>query len=481
MTRAEDIRRRLGCLSNFKMKIVFKNILDLIKQAPCSKVYLSMFLVRAQLKAQPQRKMSCSLDFSAVAFITRGPITRWTCCWMFFALTSIFASDDTLLVSGERLSGNLLVGTDGWKIDNKILRAEDVLCIRFTTGHLPANLDAGVFVRGGSLIAGTLTSVIGENAEISSTVLGTLKLKRDDIAGAFTPLPEGQAENMPELAQYSNLLGSTLGAFGSSLQPGRSCRIRFAGLDELHFENIMRIGIEQVLVTTQDKGVESINRKFMRVIELITPPPPAAPEDKQLGPEFIVRLKGGDLLRGRVVKMSEQGMTLRTGFMGEKVIERVSLAALFSAGASGSGVTWLSTQKPTTAVHTPLFDSVFPARMDASVNGGEINMNGLSCERGIGVHSRSQLEFSISGASKRFISVCGIDAETMGRGEVLARILADGREVWKSAPISGKSQPQLVVVDLGLASVLRLEVDYGPDEDDSGDHFDWGWAAVVTK
>ena len=32
-------------------------------------------LIRAQLKTQPQQKMSCSLDFSAVVFIMRGSIS----------------------------------------------------------------------------------------------------------------------------------------------------------------------------------------------------------------------------------------------------------------------------------------------------------------------------------------------------------------------------------------------------------------------
>jgi len=40
---------------------------------------------------------------------------------------------------------------------------------------------------------------------------------------------------------------------------------------------------------------------------------------------------------------------------------------------------------------------------------------------------------------------------------------------------------ELGYVDLGEAKTLTLEVDYGADNDDSGDHFDWGWAAVVKQ
>jgi hypothetical protein len=45
--------------------------------------------------------------------------------------------------------------------------------------------------------------------------------------------------------------------------------------------------------------------------------------------------------------------------------------------------------------------------------------------------------------------------------------------------VTGKDPALLVAVELGGAKTLKLQVDFGPDEDDSGDHWDWGWAAVV--
>lgn len=341
---------------------------------------------------------------------------------------------------------------------------------------------SGIFIRGGSLIAGSLTALIGDAAEVGSNAFGPLKLKRDDIAGAFSPLPAGQAENMPELAHYASLVAATLGTPGALLQPGKRCRIRFAGLDELAAERVMRVGADQILLTTKSKGVETVSRQFVRMIEMPVPPAPAPfADDARLGPEVIVRLKGGDLLRGRVAKLDEKSLTLRTAYMGEKQIERGMLAVLFLSGADGSGVTWLSAQTPAKSVHTPYFDSEFPARMDASVDGGNLLIKDVPCERGIGVHSRSEVEFALPGTPARFVSLCGIDSETKGRGSVVARVLADGKEVWKSPPVTGKDPAMTVAVDLGAAKTLSLQVDFGPDEDDSGDHFDWGWAAVAPK
>lgn len=397
-------------------------------------------------------------------------------------ISNSFGADDVLLTKGEKVEAEVSTQQGTYKIGGANASMKDVLAIRFAPDAPPARMPSGVFIRGGSLIAGTLVSVIGNDADVNSSALGALKLKREDIAGAFSPLPSGQAENMPELARYSALLGATLGTYGATLQPGKRTRVRYAGLDEILAERVMRVGGEQILLTTKGKGVETINRQFVRLLEMSTGEPPApSPDETKFGPEVIVRLKAGDLLRGRVVKLDNAALTLHTSFMGDKIIDRSLLAVMFLAGTENAGVTWLSAQKPTKAVHTPLFDSDFPARMDASSDGGDMNIKGLPLERGIGVHSKSELEYTLPGTPARFIAVVGIDAETKGRGSVVARVLADGKEVWKSQPITGKDAPQLVNVDLGNAKSIVLAVDFGPDEDDSGDHFDWGWAAVVGK
>src|SRR5262249_44423831 len=156
-----------------------------------------------------------------------------------------------------------------------------------------------------------------------------------------------------------------------------------------------------------------VKRQFVRMVELNVPVSPAPPpDDEKLGPEVIVRLKAGDLLRGRVVKLTEQALTLRTSFAGEKSIPRALLAALFLAGGpldNAGGATWLSAIKPEKSIHTPVFDSEFPARADASVDGGDMQVQGVPLERGIGVHSKSELVFVLDGKPRRFVSLCGID------------------------------------------------------------------------
>jgi hypothetical protein len=387
-------------------------------------------------------------------------------------------ADDVVLVKGERVTADVSGGAGMWSVNGTSVKALDVLCIRFAPDPAPDHIPAGVFIRGGSLLTGTLTSRKGENADISSNVFGDLKVKRDDVTAAFFPPPPDQAENMPELSRYASLQAAALGSPGASLKPGEQTRVRYTSGDQLLADRVIRIDSEMITVQKPNGETEPIKRASVRLLELNVPPPPAAtPEDERYGPETIVRLKSGDIVRGRVVKLSDKTLVLRTTFMGEKTIERNTLSALFLAG--GSNLTWLSSQTPAKAVFTPLFDSDFPARMDASVDGGNLVIGNLLCERGIGVHSKSHLEFTLSGAPAHFVAVVGIDAETKGRGEVTARVLADGKELWSAPSISAKDAPKFISVDLATAKTLTLDVDYGSDGDDSGDHLDWGWAAVV--
>ena len=406
---------------------------------------------------------------------------------LFVLATAAVAADPGVLFTakGERLEGPLSAADGGIRVGPMTVPLKDVIAVRFSPEAPPPHVDAGIFLRGGTMLTGTLLTLIGDQAEAASSAFGALKLKRDDIAGAFFPLPSGQSENMPSLAHYAGVFSATVGTYGAPFSPGTVCRVRFAGLDEMQAEKLMRVGTEQILLTTKLKSIETVKRQFVRMIELNSPALPApSPDDEKLGPEVIVRLKAGDLIRGRLMKVNDNVLTLRTSCLGDKDIQRSLLAALFlsaSPNDKGLGLTWLSSMKPEKSFHTPVFDAEFAARFDTTVDGGDMMIQGQPIERGIGVHSKSELTFKLDGTPRRFFSLYGIDAETNGRGGVTARVLADGKEVWKSGYVSAKDAAKIVSVDLGPAKTLTLEVDYGSDGDDSGDHFNWGWASVIRN
>src|SRR5262249_49321144 len=125
-----------------------------------------------------------------------------------------------LTVKGERVEGPIaFAGNGAWRIGPTAFKDGELVFIRFAQDPPPPRVDSGIFLRGGSLITGSLVNLIGENAEISSSAFGPLKIKKDEFAGMFVPLPSGQLENMPALAHYSGVLGGALGSYGSVLTP----------------------------------------------------------------------------------------------------------------------------------------------------------------------------------------------------------------------------------------------------------------------
>lgn len=396
-----------------------------------------------------------------------------------------------LSASGATVRGQVTCKNGAWMAGDQRLASNEFLVVRFTAAAPPLRMASGIFLRGGSMIAGSLDRVVGAKASVNAPVLGGPKdLVKDEVAGAFWALPPEVPENFPALGQYPRLLaalasaqaqdgGAADGATGKTkvLGFGRRDRAVYHNLDEIA-GRLVRLGNDMAMV-----GNATPNRAALRLVELKCEAL-AAPtdEDLQLGPEYIVRLRGGDVLRGRVMGLDENGLTLRTRFAGDLALARETLAVLFPAGGDGRGIAWLSAAAPAKSVHTPVFDAQFPARANLSIGGKLIEFNGEACDRGWGVHSKSELAFALDGKpGKRFVAQCGIDDEASGRGAAVAKVLLDGAEAWASQELKPGEAPQFVDVELKAAKTLTLVVDYGPDQDDEGDHAGWGWAAIVGK
>lgn len=411
------------------------------------------------------------------------------CALLLAGAARAHAEDAVLSTSGATVRGQVTCKNGAWMAGDQRLASNEFLVVRFTSAAPPLRVASGIFLRGGSMIAGGLDRVVGAKASVNAPVLGGPKdLVKDEVAGAFWPLPPEIPENFPGLGQYPRLLaalaqaqagGNADGANGSAkaLSFGRRDRAVYHNLDEIA-GRLVRLGNDMAMI-----GNATPNRAALRLVELKCEPI-AAPsdEEQQFGPEYIVRLRGGDVLRGRVLGLDENALTLRTRFAGDLALSRETLAVLFPAGGDGRGIAWLSAAVPAKSVHTPVFDAQFPARANLSIGGNLIEFNGEPCDRGWGVHSKSELAFALDGKpGKRFVALCGIDDETAGRGAAVAKVLLDGAEAWASPELKPGEAPQFVDVELKAAKTLTLVVDYGPDNDDEADHAGWGWAAIVGK
>ncbi len=398
---------------------------------------------------------------------------------------------EVLKVSGERFRGTAQFSNGTWSVGKVNLLPAEIIAIRFSAVPAPRKINSGIFLRDGSLLTGNLETIRKGKAKITAPSFGKsiAELPSVEVAGAFFPPLSGQQENFPAVGRYALLRAGMLPAWtiGKSdasglIQPGRRNRIMLHNLDPIPGRLIF-LRSKTAFVEIPGKTDDQLSRASIRLIELKTPPAPAAPsKETALGSRMAVRLKAGDVIIGRIRSLNDKSLVLLTSFAGDLTIPLSNLSMLYPVGDAGTPVRWLSGINPAKSKHVPMFDAVFPARGNLSCDRNGLSINGEYCDLGIGTHSQAELSFALTGkAGKKFVSWVGIDDETNGRGSAIARVLLDGKEAWNSDLLKPNTPPKPVSVDLGTARNLTLRVEFGPQDDDSGDHVDWGWAAIVGK
>ena len=108
-----------------------------------------------------------------------------------------------------------------------------------------------------------------------------------------------------------------------------------------------------------------------------------------------------------------------------------------------------------------------PVRLDRSISGFPLEINGVRYHRGIGVTSDTILHFDLDGTYTRFRSDIGLDDAVGLGGSAAFRVLGDGAVLYNSGTMVGASTTQSIDVDISGVDRLELEViDTGTPGDD---------------
>lgn len=161
-------------------------------------------------------------------------------------------------------------------------------------------------------------------------------------------------------------------------------------------------------------------------------------------------------------------------------LEALPAARVREIRFSSDRVLFLSAAQPVRVEETPLFGTAptFPWRKDLAASGGPLQLGGRVYRRGLGVHSRSVLEYELGAKYTSFAAVIGLDDTASGDAGVTFRVAADGKEILQRDLRRG-AKPESVLLPVGGVKRLQLLVDYGPDGVDFGDHADWADARVA--
>ncbi len=141
----------------------------------------------------------------------------------------------------------------------------------------------------------------------------------------------------------------------------------------------------------------------------------------------------------------------------------------FSSGNSQ----WLDALEPESVAWRPFIHTRLPNEMvarlfeprgPATPGGHPLLLAGQEYERGLAVHSRTELVYRLTGDFRQFLAVVGIDDRVRPAGNVRLVISGDERELFAQT-ITGSDEPLALNVDITGVKRLRILVDFGEQLD----------------
>ena len=188
-----------------------------------------------------------------------------------------------------------------------------------------------------------------------------------------------------------------------------------------------------------------------------------------------VTLADGTKFSGRVLTGEPDILRISASFGTEVALSPASIANL---QLRSERVVYVSDLTPVSEHIEGRLHRPWPIRRDRSVCGGTLTLGGKVFEKGLGVHSRTELAYDLAGAYTTFAATIGIDDAVRPRGSVVFRVLGDGIVLFDSEVLHGYEQPRELTADVTGIQRLTLVVDYG-GESDLADHADWGAARLI--
>lgn len=192
-----------------------------------------------------------------------------------------------------------------------------------------------------------------------------------------------------------------------------------------------------------------------------------------------LQLADGSTLSARNVVYQLPNAIDVTPFFGGRVT--IPLSSVATIQYLGNRVTPLSERKPAVYEFTPYIAGSRPLQSNRNVLGGRLMLRGKPYGIGLGMRSRSRVTYDLTGSEQSFLATIGIDDAAKGKGHAVFVVELDGKPVYQSPVLTGKSPPQPIgPIALNGHKRLTLIVDYGPFGDVL-DYADWCDAVLIGK
>jgi hypothetical protein len=364
-------------------------------------------------------------------------------------------------IEGDEQPESLKEITDsGFKFENGGVSAREIAELRFNAGAGDASASkATVHLRNGDRICAVITAGDDTKLSFKNTALGDVAIDNKYLDGIVFK----QKDNPP---------AETIDAFF------RQALTEDALL--LPKGDIAKGAIEKIGDKDLSFNVEKQSKQF--AFEQVLGVRLAPLEEYKAPSDFraAILLTDGSRLTGKLKALKDNAVEFE-GLDGKTW--SVKAAEIKSFVFKGGNLLYLSELAPNSVEEKPYAGGVpviFHWRRDQSAAGRPLSIAGKSFDKGIGVHSYSRLTYELGGQYAKFLTLVGLDASAPQSAACAWKVSVDGKEA-ASGIAKPNEPPKPLKLELNGAKELELLCDYGPDDDDSGDHLDWANARMIRK
>jgi NPCBM/NEW2 domain len=370
-------------------------------------------------------------------------------------------------LSGTKISGNLR----SWSVEQVVIespaerkfRPADVRSIKFDAEPLKGNRDEPtVWLSNGDRINARSVGVGNDLLTVSWPVLGEAvitKIPLEEVIAMILEWPATSTDRLRLITDFETL-------------PGGSDLVVLKNGDRLLGE-VDRVDAAFVELKVAGKPLK-FDRSRVRAIrlnpELVTVKRPTAQR-------AILSLTDGSRLTVTQIEFSAAVLRFKSSGLGNVVLP---VSAAVSCHLFGNRLIPITDYEPVNVEYTPYFSAKWPLIRNANVQRGPLMLRDTEFVTGLGMHSRTAVTYDLRGIEREFQATVGIDDAAKGAGSVIFAVELDGRRIWTSPELTGKSPATTIgKIDLRGVKQLTLLVDFGELADVS-DYADWCDAVLIV-
>jgi hypothetical protein len=261
------------------------------------------------------------------------------------------------------------------------------------------------------------------------------------------------------------------------------------GASLLKVEGVFRGLDDEFLLLEYEGQVRRLKRQLVQGV-LFAPvasraPDAGIPAVLDLGrgnqlPVFVEGLAQAPATAEAATKSSGATLSFRFAGAPRDAVQRIACDRVLRVRFSSDRVLYLSAALPATVDEVPALGAKppFPWKKDAAASGGAMTLGGKVYRKGLGVCSRSVLEYDLGEKYRTFAATIGLDDAAGPTAGVDFLVIADGKEIFRKS-MARSSKPESVLLPMSGVKRLRLEVGYGEDGMSFGDYADWADARVT--